>query len=178
MLGQLLGAIGGIAQGIQGISDADAGAQLAIQGGQLQAQSYRVAGASAMAAATYNSQVIGVNLIASLDLFGRQIRQNTSSQRTQAAYSGLSVSSGSFMSVMNGSLDVFSRQVTSARTAAQQKQTSILFEGASQQVAYENQARIAEYNGQVEAWKGQRQAASAGADAALGAIGAIGGLFF
>lgn len=154
-----IGDLGNIMKGFNGLSQISAAQDMAIAGGQQEAAGLRVAGASSMAAATYNSQVVAANLVQSMDALGREIRTTTSMQRTQAAFTGLNAGSASFLSVMNSTMDTYQMEHLKAVNAAQQQEQSILFEGASRQVGFENQANAAEYRGQVQAYQiGQQKA--------------------
>ncbi len=144
---EMLGSIGQIQQG----------AKIAAQGAAYSAASLRAAGNSALDAAKYNAAIVGVNLVTTLGVLGRDIRKTTGMQRSQAAASGLDIASGSFMDVMNDTLDTYQREIIGQKNQARQKQTSILFEGASQQAMYENQARAAIYQGDIAQYNADQQ---------------------
>ncbi len=152
----LLGSIGQI----------QSGAKIAQQGAEYSASSLRVAGASALDAARYNAAIVGANLITTLGVLGRDIRKTTGMQRAQAASTGFDLASGSTLSIFNDTLDQYQREIIGQKNQAQQKQTSILFEGASQQAMYENQARAALYQGDIAQYNADQQTAKG-----------IGGLF-
>lgn len=154
-MGTSVGGMGGVAnmaQGFGGIMQMGQAADLAVQGANLQAASYRQAAGASLAAANYNAAINRINRDRQLDATSRQIMRIGATQRTQAAMSGFTGTSKSFLSVMNATLAQFERQVVDVRNTAKQKEEAILFEGRAQAAQFENQARAAEFQGQIAAF--------------------------
>ena len=160
-IGNIGNLFGGLFSGIAGFSRAQAGADLAIAGGQLQAQAFYDAATINREVAGYNVALEELNFNRKMDAFSRQINSFMSSQEVSAAKSGLEIGSKSFQAVANDTMDQFERFVLDARNTNQQKKEMILFDGEARAVANTNKGLAAEFNAQVAAYQQQAAAASA-----------------
>lgn len=149
----IFGFLGGIHTLLGGLNKVNQGERLAQQGSQVAATAFRNAGVASLAAAEYNVSIEQLNTSRNLDALSREIRSFTSSQKVAAASSGLSITSKSFLSVMNDTLDTFSNQVVDVKNSSKQAQKAILFEGKAAQVEFENRARAAEFQGAIASFQ-------------------------
>lgn len=173
VLGNLTTGLLGHSQAMQGADLIDQGADLSIQGGLQQAQSFRASGASAMAAANYNAQLITVNLNRQMDAMSREIVRVGSQQRAQAGKSGLDIGSASFLDVMNGTLAQFERQIVDSRISAEYQRQGVLFEGRAAMASAENQARSAQFSAEVSAHQARARADQARSQSNQGLAGLV-----
>jgi hypothetical protein len=138
------------------------GADLQVMGANMEAQAYRNRGYSAISTANYNQQLEQFALERNLESVGRNLRRVVESQRSSMAASGISSSSDSFLSVMHDTLSEFERQAIDMRTNTRQRQIALIHAGNTASVDFENQARIAEFRGQISAYEArERQAENA-----------------
>lgn len=166
--------IGGAIQRNTGVNFINLGASLAQLGAAQSAQAYRLASAASIAAGQYNAGIERLNLNRQLDATAREIQQVSSTQRTQAASTGFSSGSKSFLSVMNDTLTGFERFIIDSKNTSVQRQQAILFEAQTQAVAFENQARASEYQGQVQSALAQsRSSGFSGLGQIFGQIGSL-----
>jgi len=137
----ILGPISTLLEGVGGIVNQSRGASL-------QASGFRSEGASAIAAANFNNAITEINLSRELDSLNRSLRRLSSTQFTQAAASGIDVTSASVLSVMNETMNQFEREIVNRKISAENEQRVELFEAQVRQVASENQARAVEFTSQ------------------------------
>lgn len=155
------GTITNITDSLLGITQLGEGADLARAGASISAAGFRNSGAAAVAAANYNSQLETINLNRRLDALGRQAGRIASSQTAQAGASGLASTSKSFLFVMNDTISQFEREIVQQRNTTAQRIESIQFEGRAAASAAENQARAAEFSGEVQAYQAEVQQSKA-----------------
>lgn len=151
-----------------GIQQVDFGQQLlsfgiaqSLQGAQLAASGYLMAGNDEYNAAVYNANLVSLNLNQELQTLGLTVKRLRSTQTAQMAASGFSVNSMSYMSIANSTLSNYEREAANRIAVADQKRQSILFEGAARRRAAQQQARTAMFQGQSEAQKLQLQSQAA-----------------
>ncbi len=131
-------------------ADADRGAgQQALQGGQYSAGVYRQAGNAAIAEANYNVALNQINTARQNNALAKQTIQVNSTNRVTQAKSGFSFGSKSYLAVQANVLDNVTQQVVQLRNSAKQREQQITYEGLLTNQAYENKARSAEYQGQA-----------------------------
>lgn len=147
------------AGGLLSLASSNSGINMALQGANLKATSFRNAGAAAMSVANYNVGVERLNLNRQLEQLNRDVFSFTSTQRVQAVSTGFDPTSKSFLLAVNDSLDTFSNTILDLKNSSDIRQKQILFEGQLAQVEFENQARIAQFQGQVSAFGQQRKQA-------------------
>lgn len=148
---------------LQGLTQINQGAELSIQGANMEAAQYRTAQASTKAYANYNTAVSRINFNRQMQLASNEISRTMSSQRVAAAASGFAVSSQSFLQAADQTLSTFEREVVQMRNSQTQREKEIQFAAAQQSVGLENQARQAEYQGQIANYQaGMARASSIG----------------
>ncbi len=164
-LGNILGGVGSISstisqtqRGQSGIDNIRTGGALQQQGLAIQASSFRSGGQSAVNAATYNTQLTAVNFIREREFIGRQIASVASSQRAQAASTGISVTSGSTLAVMDATLNDFTRKLIHTKQNAEFKINKQRFEGQVALAESENRARAAEHQGAIARFQAESSA--------------------
>ena len=177
ILGAAQSAAPGVVNRSAGLGFINLGSALQGLGGQLSAQSYRLAGAASIAAGQYNAGLEQLNLERRLDGVARDIRTVGAEQRVQAVSTGFRGSSKSFLSVMNDTMTGFERLILDETNTSKQRQKSILFEAQTQQVFFENQARTAEYQASVQQAMSASQGSGFGGGFAQQVGGLIGNLF-
>ena len=153
--------IGTLLGGISGITRINQGIGMIKSGGDLQAASFRNAATISKASASYNAQLEDIALNRQLDSTSRQLQRVLGEQKVQAAVSGFSTGSKSFLSVMNETLDMVDSQVKDMRSSSSQRKAAIMFEGEAAAVQAENQARNAEYQAEVAAYQARQQRSEA-----------------
>lgn len=163
LIGGLGSTVGGLATSFGGASDIESGAAL-------QASSYRSAGSAAMSAARYNVQLINLNLGRQLTVLSREIRAVSGAQRAAGGASGIAIGSSSNLALINDALSGFERESMLVRNTARAEREKTLFEGRIEKAALENQARAAEFSGDVAAKQAR-------ASAIGGAVSGVGSLF-
>ena len=127
-------------------------------GGSIQADSHRSAIPGVFGIAQHNIGIVNKNLSRQLkELHGNLIR-TTSTQKAQAAGTGFSVSSKSFRSIENETMQVIISQANDLRENAELERQKIWYEAQVQAVQLENQARASEV-----AARAQRQQATGAA---------------
>lgn len=170
--GSLIGGIGstggGLASAFGGAADIESGAAL-------QAASYRAAGSAAMSAARYNVQLINLNLGRQLTALSRKVQTTTSTQRAAAGSSGVLIGSKSSLAIINSALSGFERETQLTRNTARVEREKTLFEGRIEQAALENQARAAEFAGEVQAKQARAGAVSSAASGFGSLFSSLGG---
>lgn len=144
-----IGTLSNMAAGIGDFMQANNGIKTQIAGYQMQAAGARTAAASTLNAAYYNVKINNLNANRNLDALSRQIGGFTSRQVAQASTSGASVGSKSFLMVYNDSLNTFTRQAADMRSATKYQNQSEIYAAQSRAVAYENQARMFEWQADV-----------------------------
>ena len=137
----ILGPISTLLEGIGGVVNQSRGASL-------QASGFRSEGASAIAAANFNNAITEINLSRDLDSLSRSLKRLSSTQFTQAAASGIDVTSSSVLSVMNETISQFEREMVNRRISAANEQRVELFEAQVRQASSENAARAVEFQSQ------------------------------
>ena len=147
--GNLLGQVGGIYGGLLSTSNMYEAGRQAEEGGAMAATSYRQAGDSAMELAKYNSKILSANLAMQLGQLGQSQLQTQSTQKAQMASQGFDMGSKSYLAIANTTLNTYSQQATSLKTASAVQQQSLLFQGQVAQTAAQNQANNAEYQGKL-----------------------------
>ena len=135
----ILGPISTLLEGISGIATQARGASL-------QASGFRSEGASAIAAANFNNAITEINLSRDVDSLNRSLKRLSSTQFTQAAASGIDVTSSSVLAVMNETINQFEREIVNRRISAANQQRVELFEAEVRQASSENQARAVEFS--------------------------------
>lgn len=144
-----------ILQSLVGVNQTRQGVEMQVNGANLSADAYRTSAASTLQVANYNAAVERLNNQRELDVFGRQIREFMSSQQVASASSGAALTSKSYLAVANASMDSFARQIRQSKSASEQRQKEILFEGQLQATNLENQARAANYQADIAAYQGR-----------------------
>lgn len=137
----ILGPISTLLEGVGGIVNQSRGASL-------QAAGFRSEGASAVAAANFNNAITEINLSRDLDSLSRSLKRLSSTQFTQAAASGIDVTSSSVLAVMNETISQFEREMVNRRISAANEQRVELFEAEVRQASSENAARAVEFQSQ------------------------------
>lgn len=163
--GNVLGGISGVAstvgqfqQGQTGVSNIRAGGALQEQGLAIQASSFRSGGQSAVNAAKYNAELTTVNFLRERDFLSRQVKSIASTQRSQAAGTGIAVTSGSTLAVMDATFNSFTRQLIQTKQNAEFQIDKQLFEGQVALAESENRARAAEHQGAVARFQAESAA--------------------
>ena len=111
-----------------------------IGGTALTSSSYNSAGAAAISAAQYNSQLIDLNLNRQLDTKAAELRTFSSSQRAQIAKSGVSLTSKSALIVMSEAISNFAKEGILLKENAMFEQRQQLFAAHQQQSALRTQS--------------------------------------
>lgn len=176
-LGGILSAFMPIMESMSTRSSLMQSSKLIQQGAEIEAQGYRDAAKAAIQAANYNNETDARNTKRNVDIIAREAMQVVSTQTATAGASGFATSSRSFLSVMDATLDDYTRAFNQERYNLQSRQTSVLFEAATQAQALENQALTAEWRAKVEQQKIKAQMPSMLSTVmqALGALGGLGG---
>ena len=157
----ILGDSFNILNSISGVSQINNGADISVQGANLQASQYRTASAATKAQANYNIAVSKLNFNRQLSLISRDISRTLSSQKAAAASTGFSVSSQSFLEVANETLSTFERETIKMKNTQLQREREIQFEADKQRARLENQARGAEFQGQVARYNAELERSKA-----------------
>ena len=123
------------------------GSALTYLGSYQQAQSYRAGGQASIATAQYNAALLGVERDRELNQLSRRIGSFLSTQRAQAAKSGLSSTSKSVLALLSDTMTEFERQSTEIRNTTKQRQDSVIYEGRVAQHVANQQARAAQFRG-------------------------------
>lgn len=108
-------------------------------------QSLQDAGAAAMSIANYNKSIEQYNLNKTLDGLARQTKQLMGTQKSQLAYSGADLMSGSSLAILSESMGMAERQAIELREASRIKQDTIIYAGELQRFQLQNEA-MAKYN--------------------------------
>ncbi len=171
----------------QGISLINEGASISIDGGNLAAGSYRMAGKQALEgglysaevyrnsgkaasiATAYNQALDQLNTNRQKSALSREISTTTSYNRAVQGGSGISLSSKSYLSVANKVMADYERKNVQMTNSAIQRQQQMGFEGQLAVMNAENQARNAEYQGQVAKANYENQARQAEYEGQVGA---------
>lgn len=119
-------------------------------GSSIQAEAYRNAAQAVYGAARFNIGIVNVNESRKLADIAIAIPRTLSTQRAQAGSSGLAVSSKSFNMITTETLDTFLRKANQLRDDAEYERKRIWYEAQVRATNLENQARAAEYAGQVQ----------------------------
>ncbi len=189
-------------QGFQGISLLNDGADMAEQGGQMQAGAFRAAGNQALeggkysaavyrnsgvaarSVANYNIELERVNASRGETALSNEMVSMFAKNRVVQGSSGFSFGSKSYLAVSNAAMNNLTNKVIQDRNTSWQKQQQINFEGQLSSMTAENQARNAEYQGEVAKVNYENQARQAEYQGEVAAYQAkskgaqsIGGLF-
>lgn len=128
-------------------------ANIAIQGANLQAASYRSAAQSRLQISNYNRQLDSLDTKKKIQSLTTNTQNLLSSQRAAAASTGFATSSQSFTAIAHETLSSAESQIIDMRNSSAQRQKVASFEAQVDVTALENQARAAEFAGAVQAWK-------------------------
>ena len=104
---------------------------LSLLGTASEISSYGRAASGAMQAARFNAAIVDRNLNEQLGQLSREVRRISGAQVAGFGASGVSVSSGSALAVMNDTLSAAERQSAALKESARLEKTAILFEGRS-----------------------------------------------
>lgn len=141
-----------MASGSTAISGLQAGYGImsSYQGMKFAKETFKIQEQSEKAAANYNKALVEIQLNRDSAELGRRISRVVSTQRAQAAATGLQVGSKSFLMLMNEGLTQGEREAVQLRSSAQIKQS---------QIDYQRDKNIFEMElaskGQVRAQRGQ-----------------------
>lgn len=149
------------------------GGEIAAQGAQMTADSYRQSAQMVQMASIFNSQVDKFNTFQQIQSVGRNAQRAFGLQTAQIAQAGLSQTSKSALMLRNEAMDVFTKQISNIKIDARNKQEARRFETESRMVNLENQARAAEYQGAVERVNAQNRASQAQYQADQATFGGI-----
>lgn len=137
------------------------------------AEQFRAAASNTQAIAEYNIELDRQALARDLDATSRQLRRLMSTQRSQMATTGASMSSKSFLAIANNTLDAVQRQVLDARNAQQTVAQQRRFQASQRAVELQNQALAAEFAAEVSMFRKKRattEAAVSGIQTLIGSI--------
>jgi hypothetical protein len=147
--------LGGMNTIQQGADIAVAGYQMeastALAGGQYSADVYRTYESGALQMANYRKALSKNQSDRQLSVVASQINQVMAKNQAIQGGNGLGFGSASYLAVSNSYLSDTERQIVQMRNTELQKQQGITYEGQLESNRYENQARSAEYAGQVSA---------------------------
>jgi len=149
-LGSLFSSLGSIYQMSRGIGMQEDAARVAGQG-------FRQDAVNAGQVAEYNIALDQREFTRQLDAFSRQIAATASTQVSQASVSGIDIGSQSTLSVINQGLDQAIRATIDARNDVKITADQRRFQAQQQQVALENRARLAEFQGEVAAYQSRQR---------------------
>lgn len=171
--------IGNLFQGLFGLSQISAGAEIAAAGAQLQAQTiiqggevaaigaqltasgFRESAKAVQAATGFNLDILQQNSLRQLAAVSRQFQRTLGSQIVTQARSGLSLTSKSFLLVQSESIDVFNDTLNKIKIDAENQRRSQVFQSQIRQVNLENQARAADFRASAERVLASNRAAEA-----------------
>ena len=159
---------------ITGVMDFSSGTSRIDSGTKTMASSLRSAGNSSKSAANFNIAVDQINTNKQLEGLARSVRRLSSTQRAQAASTGFDIASQSRLAIFNETLNTAERSVLEIKNAAENRQQVIGFQAEQQNVAFENQARNAEFQGDIQKFE---QRKGLGANVGRVATSLLGGLF-
>ena len=115
------------------------------RGSKLQAKGFRDSGAAGLQAANFNNQLTDINLSREADALSRSLKRISSTQLTQAAASGIDITSPSVLAVMNETVNQFEREIVDRQVAAENQKRVELFSAQVGQATQENKARAVEF---------------------------------
>jgi hypothetical protein len=145
-----MGASGGGMQQIGSLASGIGGIMQIGQGASFQAASLRSAIPSVYGAANFNMGVVRVNLSRQMEHLTKTMTRTLSTQRAQAASSGLSVASKSFQALSIETAEAGLNAARNARQNAHIEQQRIWYDAVTRATALENQARAAEAAGRAQ----------------------------
>lgn len=163
-----------ILQGALGAFQQSRGFDIQIGASRRQAELFRQAASSTQAIAEYNIELDKQALSRELDTTSRQLRRLLSTQKSQMATTGASISSKSFLALTNNTLDAVQRQVLDAKNAQRTIADQRRYQAAAQAVDLQNRALASEYEAEISMFKQKR--AQVGAITS-GISTVLGGLF-
>lgn len=144
---------GQIAQVFQGISLANEGADIAVAGAKYNSELYQMAANTSIEAAQYNQQIEKLNLDRQMDALSRETTKLFSRNQSTWANTGFSMASKSYLAVQSSAEAQIGRQVKQMRATSKQRMEEIMYEGRVAQVRYLNEAKNAEYQGQLASYQ-------------------------
>lgn len=145
--------LGNIFQGIQSYYEMSNGFELQAKAAEMSALGYRQQGAQSKQIAEYNIELDRQDLSNQLDVLSRQLSSTLGVQKGQMAASGIDVSSQSFLSITNQTLDAAIRQVNDMKASQKLLAQNRLFQAEVERVNAENLARAAEYQGELAKYR-------------------------
>lgn len=156
-LNDVIGNLPQFIQAFEGISLVNEGASMSVAGAKYNAELYRMAGNTSIDAAKYNIGIERINRDRQLDAMAREVSTINAKNRAVVAASGISFASKSYLAIQNRVLSDTERKVAQFINTSKQKENQMLWEGQVAQVRAENQARGAEYAGQVAQYQANLQ---------------------
>ena len=126
-------------------------ATLATQGGQYSADVYRSYESAVQNQTAYSIAVSRSNFARSQQVLGQQITSQMTHNQAVMGNSGLSYGSKSYLAVANSNLHAAETQIVNMNNIQLANEQELAYQGAISQTRLENQARGAEYAGQVQA---------------------------
>lgn len=153
------------------------GFDLQRQASEMSALGFRQQGAQSKKIAEYNIALDRNTLGRQLDSLSREVSATTGVQRGQMAASGLDVSSQSFLAITNQTLDAAMRQVNDMKVDQQTLAQNRLFQAEVEAVNAENQARAAEFQGELYKYRQGRARGNLFKSAINIGAGLFGGIF-
>lgn len=163
----------GAASGIAGQFSA---ADQKIAAGNMSAAGFRTDAASIAAITDYNIAVNKINLSRRLEEIKLGVRRTASTQRTQAASTGFSSSSQSFLDIMNNTLNDASDRLVMERNDQEIINVQDRYVAEVQMVSLESAARVEQFNAQTAAFNRRMAGIQSGLKGITGLAGAVGGL--
>lgn len=125
------------------------GSKLSVLGAELQASSFRTAGANTIAAANYNNAISTINFNNQLNSFNKEVRSYVGKQHINQAASGFSASSKSHLDITSETLNSLENHLLDMRNSQKQQQEITLYNAKVAQTQYESQAQAAELAGSI-----------------------------
>lgn len=161
-----------IASLLGGIGTQLSGANMALEAGSLSASAFRSEAATTKAIAEYNISTDQINAARRNDELIKGIRSTSAAQQTEAAATGFSSSSQSFLAIMNATLNQASDRLIMERNDQDIRTTNARFTAEAQAVGLENQARAAEFAAETASFNRTMGAVKSG----ISAFGSMGGM--
>lgn len=143
----------------QAIGQSQSAINAQISGGEIQASAYRSQGANAHAIANYNIKLEKIDVARKVNDLSRNVQRAIGRQRVQAANTGFSSTSKSFLMVMSDTLDGFDTVFTQAKADSEIRENQIRFQASQQAIDSENRARAAGFQAELSAFQIEQQQA-------------------